>query len=42
MMDYFDANAANGTAAPATENAAPTANGTAAAGGEDLGMEEIS
>ena len=42
MMDYFDANAANGTA-PATEGAAaPAINGAAAGAGDDLGMEEIS
>ena len=43
MVDYFDVNAANGTA-PATDGAAaPTTNGgAAAAGADDLGMEEIS
>ena len=42
-MDYFDANAANGTAPAADAAAAPTTNGAAATtGGDDLGMEEIS
>ena len=42
MVDYFDANAANGTAA--TTDAAATTNGAAAAGtnGEEIGMDEIS
>ena len=42
MVDYFDANAANGTAAPT--NAAATINGAAApaTNGEEIGMDEIS
>lgn len=41
MVDYFDGNAVpNGAAAPA--EGVPAANGTAAAGGDELGMEEIS
>ena len=42
MVDYFDANAANGTAA--TTDAAATVNGSAApaTNGEETGMDEIS
>lgn len=42
MVDYFDANAANGTAA--TADAAATMNGAAApaTNGEEIGMDEIS
>ena len=42
MIDYFDANAANGTAA--TTDAAATVNGAAApaTNGEEIGMDEIS
>ena len=42
MVDYFDANAANGTAA--TTDAAATMNGAAApaTNGEEIGMDEIS
>lgn len=42
MVDYFDANATNGTATATDGAVAPTTNGAAAAGGDDLGMEEIS
>lgn len=42
MVDYFDANAANGTVA--TTDATPTINGAAAPvpNGEEIGMDEIS
>ena len=42
MIDYFDANAANGTAA--TTDAAATVNGATApaTNGEEIGMDEIS
>ncbi len=41
MVDYFDANAANGAASAA--DAGAVTNGAAATnGGEDLGMDEIS
>ena len=42
MVDYFDANAANGTAA--TTDAAATVNGSTApaTNGEEIGMDEIS
>lgn len=42
MVDYFDANAANGTAA--TTDAVATVNGAAApaTNGEEIGMDEIS
>ena len=42
MVDYFDANAANGTAA--TTDAAGAANGASApaTNGEEIGMDEIS
>lgn len=42
MMDYFDANATNGTAPATAGAAAPATNGAAAGAGDDLGMEEIS
>jgi hypothetical protein len=43
MMDYFDANAVNGTAASGADAAAGGALQPAASnGGEDLGMDEIS
>ena len=42
MVDYFDANAANGTAA--TTDAAGAVNGASApaTNGEEIGMDEIS
>lgn len=42
MVDYFDANAANGTAA--TTDAGATMNGATvtATNGEEIGMDEIS
>lgn len=42
MVDYFDANAANGTAA--TTDATGTVNGASApaTNGEEIGMDEIS
>ena len=42
MVDYFDANAANGTSA--STDAAATMNGAAvpATNGEEIGMDEIS
>lgn len=42
MVDYFDANAANGTSA--TTDAAGTVNGAVApaTNGEEVGMDEIS
>ena len=42
MVDYFDANAANGTAA--TTDSSATMNGTVApaTNGEEIGMDEIS
>lgn len=42
MVDYFDANAANGTAV--TTDAAATMNGATvpATNGEEIGMDEIS
>lgn len=43
MMDYFDVNAANGTAASGNDAATNGAVQPAATnGGEDLGMDEIS